>query len=90
MRRHDLDVVSLITGLVFALIAVSQLVGAVSGDPLDPLWLAPVLLIGLGAAGLAGALRAGRPAQEPSAGAAEQPPAEQPPAEVGEQTAARE
>ena len=60
MRRHDLDLVSLITGGVFALIAVTHLVGAATGDALDPLWLAPVLLIGLGVAGLAGALRGGR------------------------------
>ena len=59
MRRHDLDVVSLITGAVFALVAVVHLAGAATGDSLDPLWLAPVLLIGLGVAGLAGALRSG-------------------------------
>ena len=59
MRRHDLDLVSLITGGVFALVAVGHLVGAVTGDSIDPLWLAPALLIGLGMAGLAGALRSG-------------------------------
>ncbi len=60
MRRHDLDLVSLITGAVFALVALAHLVGAATGDSLDPLWLAPALLIGLGIAGLAGALRSGR------------------------------
>ena len=60
MRRHDLDLVSLITGAIFALVAGTHLVGAATGDSLDPLWLAPVLLIGLGIAGLAGALRGGR------------------------------
>ncbi len=59
MRRHDLDLVSLITGAVFALVAVAHLVGAATGDSIDPLWLAPALLIGLGVAGLAGALRSG-------------------------------
>ena len=59
MRRHDLDLVSLITGGVFALVAVALLVSAATGDSLDPLWLAPALLIGLGMAGLAGALRSG-------------------------------
>jgi len=53
--------VSLITGVVFALVAVIHLVSAATGDDLDPRWLIPVLLIGLGAAGLAGALRSGRP-----------------------------
>jgi len=51
--------VSLITGAVFALVAVAHLVSAATGDSLDPLWLAPALLIGLGVAGLAGALRSG-------------------------------
>ena len=64
MRRHDLDLVSLITGVVFALVAVTHLVGAATGDALDPLWLAPVLLIGLGVAGLAGSLRGSRPDDE--------------------------
>jgi hypothetical protein len=59
VRRHDLDLVSLITGVVFALVAIAHLVGAATGDSLDPLWLAPALLIGLGVAGLAGALRSG-------------------------------
>lgn len=59
MRRHDLDLVSLITGGVFALVAVGHLVGAATGDSMDPHWLAPALLIGLGMAGLAGALRSG-------------------------------
>ena len=59
MRRHDLDLVSLITGAVFALVALAHLVGAATGDSIDPLWLAPALLIGLGVAGLAGALRSG-------------------------------
>ena len=70
MRRHDLDMVSLITGVVFALVAAVHLVGAASDDSLDPRWLVPVLLIGLGAAGLAGALRSSRPeepATEPAA-----------------------
>jgi hypothetical protein len=61
VRRHDLDLVSLITGAVFALVAGAHLVSAATGDSLDPLWLAPALLIGLGVAGLAGALRSGRP-----------------------------
>ena len=63
MRRHDLDLVSLITGVVFALVAAAHLVAAATGDDLDPLWLAPILLIGLGVAGLAGALRSGRPGE---------------------------
>lgn len=57
MRRHDLDLLSLIAGAVFAAVAVTSLVGAASGESLDLAWLFPVVLVGLGIAGLAGALR---------------------------------
>ena len=60
MRRHDLDLVSLIAGVVFTLVALSHLVGAATGDHLALAWLAPVVLVGLGVAGLAGALRGTR------------------------------
>jgi len=60
VRRHDLDLVSLITGAVFVLVAVSHLVGAAVDGDVDLGWLVPVVLVGLGVAGLAGALRSGR------------------------------
>ena len=60
MRRHDLDPVSLIAGVVFGLIALVHLVGAATGEAMDPRWIPPVLLVGLGVAGLAGALRSNR------------------------------
>lgn len=67
MRRHDLDLVSLIAGALFALVAVTHLVGAATGDHVEIAWLAPVLLVGLGVAGLAGALR-GSSSQDHPAG----------------------
>ena len=60
MRRHDLDLLSLIAGAVFALVALASLVGAATDESVDLGWLAPVVLIGLGIAGLTGALRSGR------------------------------
>ena len=63
MRRHDLDLVSLIAGVVFVLVAVVHVVGVATDDALDPMWIAPVLLVGLGVAGLAGALRGARDEQ---------------------------
>lgn len=60
MKRHELDPVSLIAGAVFALVAVAHLVAAETGEYLDVGWLVPVVLVGLGVAGLAGALRATR------------------------------
>lgn len=60
MRRHDLDLVSLIAGVLFGMIALVHLVGAATDEAVDPRWVAPVLLVGLGVAGLAGALRGAR------------------------------
>jgi hypothetical protein len=60
VRRHDLDWVYLISGGIFLLVAVTHLVGAAVDGSVDMGWLVPVLLVGLGAAGLAGALRRGR------------------------------
>jgi hypothetical protein len=60
VRRHDLDWVYLISGGIFLLVAVTHLVGAAVDGDVDMGWLVPALLVGLGAAGLAGAVRAGR------------------------------
>jgi hypothetical protein len=57
VRRHDLDLTSLICGVVFLLVAGTHLVAAASGEQVELVWLFPALLIGLGVAGLAGALR---------------------------------
>jgi hypothetical protein len=53
VRRHELDVFSLIVGLMFVLIGAGYLLGALTDVRLDPGWVAPVVLVGLGAAGLA-------------------------------------
>lgn len=65
MKRHELDLVSLIAGTVFLLVAVTHLVGAATDATVDLGWLFPVALLGLGVAGLAGALR-GRPGRDDS------------------------
>ena len=59
MRRHELDVASLIAGLVFVAISVAYLVGAFTDVRISSGWVLPLALIGLGAAGLAGSLRRG-------------------------------
>ncbi len=60
MRRHSLDVFSLLSGLVVVAFAVAYLVGAFTDFRLDGRLAFPLLLVGLGVAGLAGALVAQR------------------------------
>ena len=67
MKRHELDWVSLIAGAVFLLVAVTHLIGAAAGDDPDLRWLLPAMLVGIGLAGLTGALRSSRPRPEPAA-----------------------
>ena len=65
MKRHELDWVSLIAGAVFLLVAVTHLIGAAAGDDPDLRWLLPAMLVGIGLAGLTGALRSSRPRPVP-------------------------
>lgn len=58
MRRHELDWVSLIAGLVFTVFAVVYLVSPAVDLSFDGRYVWPVVLVALGAAGLATALRA--------------------------------
>jgi hypothetical protein len=59
VRRHELDIASLIAGLVFVGISAAYLVGAFTDVHVSGAWILPLALIGLGAAGLAGTLRRG-------------------------------
>ena len=59
MRRHELDLTSLVAGLVFVGIAVAYLVGVYTKVRIDAGWVLPIGLVGLGLAGLGGTLRAG-------------------------------
>lgn len=54
MKRHETDWTSLIAGLTFCGIAVAYLGGEITGRSLELRWVVPLLLIGLGVAGLAG------------------------------------
>jgi len=56
MKRHDTDWTSLIAGLTFCVIAIAYLGGEITGRSLELRWVVPLLLIGLGAAGVAGSL----------------------------------
>ena len=56
MKRHEPDWTSLIAGVTFCAIAVAYLAGEVTHRSLELRWVVPMLLIGLGIAGLAGTL----------------------------------
>jgi hypothetical protein len=57
VRRHDLDLFSLVTGLVFVGIAFGHILDVGTDFDLDGRWIVPVVLVALGVAGLAGILR---------------------------------
>jgi hypothetical protein len=60
VRRHPLDVFSLLSGLVVLAFAIAYLVGAYTDYRLDGRVAVPLLLVGLGVAGLTGAVTAQR------------------------------
>ena len=73
MRRHELDLTSLVAGLVFIGIAVAYLIGSYTSVRIDAGWVLPIGLVGLGVAGLAGSLRVGlRRDEEDLAGTSDQ------------------
>jgi hypothetical protein len=69
MKRHETDWTSLIAGVTFCAIAVAYLGSQITDRTLELRWMVPILLIGLGIAGLAGTLvrarRLSGPAPEP-------------------------
>jgi len=58
VRRHDLDWVSLIAGLVFLVFAVVYTVASLTDVSLDGRFVWPIILVALGAAGIATAVTA--------------------------------
>lgn len=52
MYRHDLDTLSLVTGLIFVAIGAAVLLDLAPGVHLPVRWLAPALLLLVGAIGL--------------------------------------
>lgn len=57
MKRHDLDLTSLIAGMVFLIVAASHLLAAATGSGANLGWLVPAALVAVGVAGLGSALR---------------------------------
>lgn len=56
MRKHPFDLVSCIAGLLFTGLAVAYIVGAYTDVRLDVRMVLPLVLVGLGLAGLAASL----------------------------------
>ena len=67
MKRHESDWTSLIAGVTFCAIAVAYLGGEITHRSLELRWVVPMLLIGLGIAGLAGTLVRARRMSETTA-----------------------
>ncbi len=57
MRKHELDLVSLVAGVLFIAIAAAYLVAGNADLTVSARWLLPLALIGIGLAGLASPLR---------------------------------
>lgn len=60
MRRHQLDLLSLIAGLLFTGLAAAYIIGAYTDIRLEPQYVLPITLVALGLAGLGGSLLAQR------------------------------
>lgn len=60
MRQHENDYLSLAAGLVFTVLGVLFAISAATGWQIDGRWIAPTVLIALGAGGVAASLAASR------------------------------
>jgi len=60
VRSHQLDLLSLIAGLLFTGFAAAYTVGAYTDVRLEPQYVLPLVLVALGLAGLGGSLLAQR------------------------------
>jgi hypothetical protein len=52
MERHETDLTSLLAGVIFVAVGATFLLDLLVDLALDPRWLAPLVLIGVGLAGL--------------------------------------
>jgi hypothetical protein len=60
VRKHPVDLFSLLSGLLFTGFAIAYVIGAYSDIRLDGRLVVPLVLVGLGVAGLVGSLVAQR------------------------------
>ena len=67
MRQHETDYLSLAAGLIFTALGVLFAISAATGWQIDGRWIAPTVLIALGAGGVAASLTASRRQQQAEA-----------------------
>jgi F0F1-type ATP synthase assembly protein I len=60
MSRHDLDLTSLVSGIVFVGVGIVFLLDLSADYSVSPRWVIPLVLIGIGLAGLLSTANAGR------------------------------
>ena len=60
MRQHETDYFSLAAGLLFTVLGVLFAISAATGWQIDGRWIAPTVLIALGAGGVAASLAASK------------------------------
>jgi uncharacterized integral membrane protein len=58
VHRHETDYFSLVAGLLFTILGIVLTISAATDWTIDGRWIAPVILIGLGAGGVAASLAA--------------------------------
>jgi hypothetical protein len=68
VRRHELDLFSLLAGLVFVAVAVGHLLDVAVDLDVDGRYVAPVALVVIGVVSLAGVLRSSGRTTEPPTG----------------------
>ena len=78
MRKHPIDLTSLLAGLVFVALASVYLLAAATGNHVDASWVLPLALVALGLAGLAGGITRAVRRPEPVASSSGQAATEQP------------
>jgi hypothetical protein len=60
MQRHDLDLTSLVSGVVFMTVGALFLLDLRADSSISPRWVTPFVLIGIGLAGLLSSVRPSR------------------------------
>lgn len=78
MHRHETDFFSLAAGLVFTVLGIVLALSAATAWTIDGRWITPVILIGLGAGGLAASLAATKRQRREAAAIPDEPNASWP------------